>query len=79
MKKRKLLKFIAFFTVFFRMTIMRDARIALIQYKIQKLENHFELSYDSKTIEKLKEKLQQQEVLIKALTNNLPPDKNKIS
>ena len=77
--KRKILRIIASFTVFFRMNIIRDARVSLIQYKCQKLENHFEMSYESKTIEKLKEKLQQQEVLIKALTNNLPPDKNKIS
>lgn len=38
-RKRKLLKFIARFTVFFRMTIMRDARVSIIQYKMQKLEN----------------------------------------
>ena len=78
MKKRKSLKIIARFTVFFRMTIMRDARVNILAYKYQKLENPFEFDNDEKTIVKLKEKLQQQELLIKALTNNLHPDKNKI-
>ena len=46
--KRKILRIIASFTVFFRMNIIRDARVSLIQYKYQKLENHFELADDKK-------------------------------
>jgi exosortase/archaeosortase len=46
--KRKILRFIASFTVFFRMNIIRDARVSLIQYKYQKLENPFELADDKK-------------------------------
>ena len=50
--KRKILRFIASFTVFFRMNIIRDARVSLIQYKYQKLENHFELADDKKNSSK---------------------------
>lgn len=76
--KRKILRFIASFTVFFRMNIIRDARVSLIQYKYQKLENPFESADDEKTIVKLKEKLEAQDALIKLLTNNLPLDKKWI-
>ena len=48
--KRKILRFIASFTVFFRMNIIRDARVSLMQYKYQKLENHFELADDKKKL-----------------------------
>lgn len=77
-RKRKLLKFIARFTVFFRMTIMRDARVSLIEYKMQKLENLGSV-YDGvdTDIEKMKKKLHSQEIVINILINNLPPDKNK--
>jgi len=37
--KRKVLKFIAAFTVFFRFTIERECRLSLIQYKNQELIN----------------------------------------
>lgn len=37
--KRKILKFIARFTIFFRFTIERECRIAIIEYKMQKLTN----------------------------------------
>ena len=77
--KRKILRFIAFFTVNYRfMSASREARLCLIQYKSQKLVNPFEWANDEKTKVKLKEKLQAQDVLIRNLINNLPPDKNKI-
>ena len=76
--KRKILRFIASFTVFFRMNIVRDIRVSLIQYKYQKLENPFESADDEKTIVKLKEKLEAQDALIKLLINNLPLDKKWI-
>lgn len=37
--KRKVLKFIAIFTVFFRFTIARECRISVIQYRMQELRN----------------------------------------
>lgn len=37
--KRKVLKFIAVFTVFFSFTIERECRLALIEYKRMKLTN----------------------------------------
>lgn len=37
--KRKVLKLIVFFTVFFRFTIQRECRIALIEFKSQELIN----------------------------------------
>jgi len=37
--KRKILKFIARFTVFFRFTIARECRVSVIQYRMQKLTN----------------------------------------
>ena len=77
--KRKILRFIASFTVFFRMNIIRDARVSLIQYKYQKLENLGSV-YDGvdTDIDILKKKLRNQEIVINLLINNLPPDKNKI-
>lgn len=77
--KRKILRFIASFTVFFRMNIIRDARVSLIQYKYQKLENLGSV-YDGvdTDIDIMKKKLRNQEIVINLLINNLPPDKNKI-
>ena len=77
--KRKILRFIASFTVFFRMNIIRDARVSLIQYKYQKLENLGSV-YDGvdTNIDIMKKKLRHQEIVINLLINNLPPDKNKI-
>ena len=77
--KRKILRFIASFTVFFRMNIIRDARVSLIQYKYQKLENLGSV-YDGvdTDIDIMKKKLRHQEIVINLLINNLPPDKNKI-
>ena len=78
-RKRKILRFIASFTVFFRMNIIRDARVSLIQYKYQKLENLGSV-YDGvdTDIDIMKKKLRNQEIVINLLINNLPPDKNKI-
>ena len=77
--KRKILRFIASFTVFFRMNIIRDARVSLIQYKYQKLENLGSV-YDGvdTDIDIMKKKLRCQEIVINIIINNLPPDKNKI-
>ena len=77
--KRKILRFIASFTVFFRMNIIRDARVSLIQYKYQKLENLGSV-YDGVDTDNdiMKKKLRNQEIVINLLINNLPPDKNKI-
>lgn len=77
--KRKILRFIASFTVFFRMNIIRDARVSLIQYKYQKLENLGSV-YDGvdTDIDIMKKKLRNQEIVINIIINNLPPDKNKI-
>ena len=78
--KRKILRFIASFTVFFRMNIIRDARVSLIQYKYQKLENLGSV-YDGvdTDIDIMKKKLRCQEIVINIIINNLPPDKNKIN
>lgn len=39
--KRKILKFIARFKIFFRFTIKRDCRISLIEYSMMKLKNTY--------------------------------------
>lgn len=78
--KRKILRFIAFFTVNYRfMDPSREARLSLIGYKKLKLEN-FVSVYDGvdTDIDIMKKKLRNQEIVINLLINNLPPDKNKI-
>ena len=80
MKKRNLLKIIAWFTVNYRfMDPSREARLSLIGYKKLKLEN-FGSVYDGvdTNIDIMKKKLHNQEIVINLIINNLPPDKNKI-
>jgi hypothetical protein len=65
MNKRKLLKIIARFTVFFRMTIIRDCRVALIEYKYQTLKNcYYQIDTD---ISQQKQILEKQDLKLKQL------------
>ncbi|WP_395073857.1 hypothetical protein [Flavobacterium sp.] len=62
--KRKILKFIAFFTVNLRMNIFRDARVSLIQYKSQKLIYGF-TEIDTCIDKEKQELMKQNEILSK--------------